>query len=45
VPNVRYVDEGNILTSAAVSAGIDMTLNLIGKLMGENTAIRTAATE
>jgi transcriptional regulator GlxA family with amidase domain len=45
VPNVRYVDEGNILTSAAVSAGIDMPLNLIGKLMGKNTAIRTAATE
>ncbi|MFC3885939.1 DJ-1/PfpI family protein [Bacillus songklensis] len=45
VPKVRFVDLGNILTSAGVSAGIDMSLHIVGKLMGEDVAIRTAATE
>jgi transcriptional regulator GlxA family with amidase domain len=45
LPNVRFVDEGNILTSAGVSAGIDMTLHIVEKLMGEDAARRTAKTE
>ncbi|ETI68838.1 DJ-1/PfpI family protein [Neobacillus vireti] len=45
VSKVRYVDQGNILTSAGVSAGIDMSLYLVGKLLGETAAERTAATE
>ena len=32
VPHVRYVREGNVLTSAGVSAGIDMALWLVGEL-------------
>lgn len=44
-PRVRYVDQGNILTSAGVSAGIDMSLYLVGKILGEPAAVRTAATE
>jgi transcriptional regulator GlxA family with amidase domain len=45
VQNVRFVDEGNILNSAGVSAGIDMSLYIVAKLMGENVARTTAATE
>lgn len=30
--NVRYVQDGNLVTSAGVSAGIDMTLWLLGQL-------------
>ena len=32
VPHVRYVRDGNVLTSAGVSAGIDMSLWLVGEL-------------
>jgi len=32
VENVRYVRDGNLVTSAGVSAGIDMSLWLIGQL-------------
>lgn len=35
IPHVRWVDEGHIVTSAGVSAGIDMSLFVIGKLFGE----------
>lgn len=45
VSKVRFVDQGNVITSAGVSAGIDMALHIVGRLMGEETAIRTAATE
>lgn len=31
VPNVRYVRDGNIVTAAGVSAGIDMSLWLVGQ--------------
>jgi len=36
--NVRYVRDGNLLTSAGVSAGIDMSLWLVGQLHGIQTA-------
>lgn len=45
VKNTRFVDEGNILTSAGVSAGIDMSLYIVEKLMGEEVARITASTE
>ncbi|MEH7438939.1 DJ-1/PfpI family protein [Neobacillus drentensis] len=44
VQDVRFVDNGQVLTSGGVSAGIDMSLHLVGKLMGEDTARTTAAT-
>ena len=36
--NERYVQDGKIITSAGVSAGIDMALYLVGKIAGEQTA-------
>lgn len=38
----RVVDEGRLITSAGVSAGIDMALYLIGRLHGQNLAATTA---
>lgn len=40
--NIRWVDEGNIVTSAGISAGIDMSLHLVARLGDEELAIRTA---
>ncbi len=40
--NVRYVDNGHILTSAGVSAGIDMSLHIIARLLGDEVAANTA---
>jgi transcriptional regulator GlxA family with amidase domain len=40
--NVRYVDNGHIVTSAGVSAGIDMSLHIVSRLLGEETARNTA---
>jgi len=31
-PDDRFVDNGNILTAAGVSAGIDMALHLVARL-------------
>ncbi len=38
IKNERYVQDGKILTSAGVSAGIDMALYLVSKIAGEQTA-------
>ena len=38
----RVVDEGQIVTSAGVSAGIDMALHIVARLHGEEIARRTA---
>ncbi|HXU04643.1 MAG TPA: DJ-1/PfpI family protein [Polyangia bacterium] len=38
----RWIDEGPIVTSAGISAGIDMSLHLVGRLAGEELALRTA---
>lgn len=38
----RWVDEGNIVTSAGVSAGIDMSLHVIERLHGRDVAVQTA---
>ena len=39
---VRVVDEGEIITSAGVSAGIDMALHVVRRLHGDEVARRTA---
>jgi len=38
----RVVDEGHIITSAGVSAGIDMSLHVVSRLFGEQVAAQTA---
>jgi len=38
----RFVDEGKIVTSAGISAGIDMSLHLVERLEGEPLARGTA---
>jgi len=40
--NKRWVDTGPIVTSAGISAGIDMSLHLVARLESEDLAIRTA---
>jgi len=39
--NVRYIRDGRIVTSAGVSAGIDMSLWLVGELFGVEHAKKT----
>jgi len=39
---MRWVDEGSIVTSAGISAGIDMSLHLVERLMGQELALNTA---
>ncbi len=47
-PNVRvhadrrFIDNGRIITSAGVSAGIDSSLHVVSKLFGEESAVNTA---
>ena len=38
VDDRRYVHDGNVLSAAGVSAGIDMTLYLVGMIWGEDAA-------
>lgn len=38
----RWVDEGNIVTSGGISAGIDMSLHLVSRLHSAELAERTA---
>jgi transcriptional regulator GlxA family with amidase domain len=40
--NVRYVDNGQVVTSSGVSAGIDMSLHVVAKLLGFAAAEKTA---
>ncbi len=40
--DARVVDEGRIITAAGVSAGIDMSLHVVARLHGEETAAWTA---
>lgn len=39
---VRWVDEGGVVTSAGISAGIDMSLHLVARLAGRELAGLTA---
>lgn len=38
VPEARWVEDGSVLTSSGVSAGMDMTLALIARLLGDKAA-------
>lgn len=40
--HVRWIDNGHIVTSAGISAGIDMCLHLVKRLMGPDLAASTA---
>lgn len=42
IENVRWLDNGRLITSAGISAGIDMSLHLVSKLQNEELAIKTA---
>lgn len=39
---LRWVDEGAVVTSAGISAGIDMSLHLVERMAGRELATRTA---
>lgn len=38
----RYVDNGSVVCSAGIAAGIDMSLHIVAKLLGEEVAMKTA---
>ncbi|MES1208283.1 MAG: DJ-1/PfpI family protein [Pseudomonadota bacterium] len=40
--DTRWIDEGSVVTSAGISAGIDMSLHLVSRLAGADIASRTA---
>jgi transcriptional regulator GlxA family with amidase domain len=40
--NARFLDEGNVVTSAGISAGIDMALHLVARLHSAELAQQTA---
>lgn len=42
VENQRWVDAGQIVTSGGISAGIDMSLYLVARLVDRELAVRTA---
>lgn len=39
---VRWVEAGDVITAAGISAGIDMSLHVVQRLFGEEIATRTA---
>lgn len=41
--NVKFVDNGKILTSAGISAGIELSLYVVAKLFGKEVANKAAA--
>lgn len=43
IRDARFVDNGKVITSAGISAGIDMSLYVIQMLFGKETAQNTAA--
>lgn len=42
VDGVRWVDQGRVVTSAGISAGVDMCLHLVERLFGRSLALATA---
>jgi transcriptional regulator GlxA family with amidase domain len=40
--DVRWVDEGHIVTAAGISAGIDMSLHIVSRVADKDLAVRTA---
>lgn len=43
VEHVRYVDDGNLVSSAAILSGVDATLHVVRRLAGRDVAERVAA--
>jgi transcriptional regulator GlxA family with amidase domain len=41
-PAKRFIDNGKVVTSAGISAGIDMSLHIVAKLLGHEQAVETA---
>jgi transcriptional regulator GlxA family with amidase domain len=41
-PQKRFIDNGKVIVSAGISAGIDMSLYVVARLLGENEALKTA---
>jgi len=42
IENKRWIDEGQIVTSAGISTGIDMSLHLVSRFEGDDLAVKTA---
>ena len=42
VKNTPFVDQGNVLSSAGIATGIDLSLHLVARLFGEAVAVATA---
>jgi transcriptional regulator GlxA family with amidase domain len=42
IPSKRFIDNGKVIVSAGISAGIDMSLYVVSKLFGEDIARKTA---
>ncbi len=42
IQDVRFTDNGQVLTAAGISAGIDLSLHIVSRLLGESVATRTA---
>jgi transcriptional regulator GlxA family with amidase domain len=42
IRNVRFIDKGSIITSAGISAGIEMSLHIVKRLYGVDVAMATA---
>jgi transcriptional regulator GlxA family with amidase domain len=42
VEDVRFTDNGQVLTAAGISAGIDLSLHIVSRLLGEPVATKTA---
>ena len=39
---IRWGKDGRVITSAGISAGLDMSLHLVERLAGRELAVRTA---
>lgn len=40
--NIRWVEDGKVISSGGITAGIDMSLHIVSKLFGETLATKTA---
>ena len=40
--NVKYIDNGSVMTAAGISAGIELALHIVEKENGKDTALQTA---
>ncbi|GAB6988753.1 DJ-1/PfpI family protein [Paenibacillus pini] len=43
IDDIRYIDNGKIVMSAGVTAGIDASLHVVSRILGEERAIETAS--